>query len=434
MKKIFYLTTILFLTSIGAYAQQGFGTSNPDQSAVVDMKAGNKGVLFPRVALTGLTDITTIAAPANALTVFNTADAGTAPNIILPGYYYWNTTASKWVRILNSGDAWSLNGNAGTAAAGSYLGTTDGSPLIFKLNGILSGYLSNSSTGFGYGTLAKPGSYNVAIGRNSLSTPSFNGSSNTTVGNDNMSNAATASNNVAIGAIALFQNTTGNDNVAVGYEASRHIGSASDNVAIGSGTLRNRYGSQNTALGKESLGGPVSAVNSSGNGMVAIGYRAGYNEGLSNKLYIANSSTTLPLVYGTFANDGGNLTINNSNASNTTAKAPANSSTLNVNGSVSASIVTISADYTVTDQDYTIVVRNSGSNNINITFPSASTAKGRIYKIIAHPATNSATFTLVGVMSLGGINQTANSGNTATGWGKYEIQSDGADWLIINAL
>lgn len=72
-------------------------------SAVLDIESANKGVLFPRVALTSTTDVTTIASPATALTIYNTATAGTAPNNVTPGYYYWNGT--KWTKVATEAEA-----------------------------------------------------------------------------------------------------------------------------------------------------------------------------------------------------------------------------------------------------------------------------------------------------------------------------------------
>ena len=94
------LITILLL-SIRSKAQQGFGTSSPSPSSVIDMVSTNKGVLFPRIALTSRTDVITISAPANSLTVFNTATAGTAPNNVYPGYYYWSSASNTWVRLID---------------------------------------------------------------------------------------------------------------------------------------------------------------------------------------------------------------------------------------------------------------------------------------------------------------------------------------------
>jgi hypothetical protein len=66
-------------------------------SAVLDIESANKGVLFPRVALTSTNLAGPIVSPATGLTVFNTATSGTAPNTVTPGYYYWD--GSRWTKI-----------------------------------------------------------------------------------------------------------------------------------------------------------------------------------------------------------------------------------------------------------------------------------------------------------------------------------------------
>ena len=106
--------------AVSANAQEGFGTNSPAPSSVIDMTATNKGVLLPRVALTSTIIATPVTAPADALTVFNTATAGAAPNNVTPGYYYWSTAGSQWIRLLNQNDAVSLEPwqvQAGTAKA-----------------------------------------------------------------------------------------------------------------------------------------------------------------------------------------------------------------------------------------------------------------------------------------------------------------------------
>ena len=117
-------------------AQQGFGTNTPDASAVVDMTATNKGVLIPRVALTGTTDAITISSPATNLLVFNITTAGAGATSVTPGFYYWNSAV--WIRLLNMGDntglAWNLTGNAGTTPGTNFVGTTDVQDFAFKTN------------------------------------------------------------------------------------------------------------------------------------------------------------------------------------------------------------------------------------------------------------------------------------------------------------
>ena len=68
-------------------------------STAFEVESANKGVLLPRVALTSATDATTILAPTTSMLVYNTATAGTSPNNVTPGYYYWTGTA--WTRINN---------------------------------------------------------------------------------------------------------------------------------------------------------------------------------------------------------------------------------------------------------------------------------------------------------------------------------------------
>ncbi|MBL0358648.1 MAG: hypothetical protein IPP72_18080 [Chitinophagaceae bacterium] len=103
MKKLF-LSLILLLTVSFSFSQNvGVGTNSPNSSAALDITAANKGLLPPRVALTGINDIATIATPAAGLLVYNTATAGTVPNNVIPGYYYY--TGLAWLRISNGGNA-----------------------------------------------------------------------------------------------------------------------------------------------------------------------------------------------------------------------------------------------------------------------------------------------------------------------------------------
>lgn len=99
-KKLCYVAVLFFITSIVVRGQVGIGTNAPDNSAVLDVKSTNKGVLIPRVALTGTGDVTTIADPANGLMVYNTATANTgSTKVIANNFYYFNGTA--WKLVLN---------------------------------------------------------------------------------------------------------------------------------------------------------------------------------------------------------------------------------------------------------------------------------------------------------------------------------------------
>ena len=89
---------VSYITNAQVTAQKiGANPTNIAPSAVLDIESANKGVLFPRVALTAANLAGPIVSPATGLTVYNTATAGTAPNNVSPGYYYWN--GSRWVKL-----------------------------------------------------------------------------------------------------------------------------------------------------------------------------------------------------------------------------------------------------------------------------------------------------------------------------------------------
>ena len=93
MKKIFTCWLTIFCAVFYAQAQSAAINSDGSvahPSAMLEIKSSNKGLLIPRVALTGATDATTIPSPAFTLMVYNTTFAGTGNTAIIPGYYYWN--------------------------------------------------------------------------------------------------------------------------------------------------------------------------------------------------------------------------------------------------------------------------------------------------------------------------------------------------------
>ena len=127
------ISSNVFAQAIGI--GQNFFTS--DRSAMVEVRATNKGILFPRVALAGLNDAITIPHPATSLLVYNTGTGG----LSIPGFYYNAGTPSSpnWVRLMagnfSSSDAWLIGGNAGTTN-GNFLGTTDSVSLRFRTNNV----------------------------------------------------------------------------------------------------------------------------------------------------------------------------------------------------------------------------------------------------------------------------------------------------------
>jgi len=97
-----YFTLIGVIISLGGFAQTGIGTTTPNASAKLDVSSSTMGFLPPRVALTASNVFAPIAGTSSAaagLLIYNTATAGTIPNNVVPGYYYWNGT--KWYNWSN---------------------------------------------------------------------------------------------------------------------------------------------------------------------------------------------------------------------------------------------------------------------------------------------------------------------------------------------
>ena len=100
MRKVLLLLFFLSTYTISNIkAQVAIGSTTPNPSSQLDVIAPDKGLLFPRVALTSSLDTTTITnGNVFALTVFNTATIAD----ITPGYYYWD--GARWQRLLNAED------------------------------------------------------------------------------------------------------------------------------------------------------------------------------------------------------------------------------------------------------------------------------------------------------------------------------------------
>ena len=107
MKNNYILVNVIALfIGTTAIAQVGISTTTsftPDTNSILDASSTTKGVLLPRVALTSTTTLAPITGTTTApesLFVYNTASAGTTPNNVTPGFYFW--TGVKWNRVLNT--------------------------------------------------------------------------------------------------------------------------------------------------------------------------------------------------------------------------------------------------------------------------------------------------------------------------------------------
>ena len=151
----------------------------------------------------------------------------------------------------------SVNNSFGGTAG--FLGTTDGTPLIFRVNNFLAGTTGSSVNN------------NVSFGYEALGNPSLMANRrNTAVGVGTLRNHTTGWDNTAFGFEALRSNTTGGGNTAGGRWALFANTMGHDNVAYGASALRfNTFGNYNVAVGNLAL-----FNNTTGAGNVAVGYFA----------------------------------------------------------------------------------------------------------------------------------------------------------------
>jgi hypothetical protein len=120
----------------------------------------------------------------------------------------------------------------------------------------------NNNVGVGRDALATntTGSYNTAVGVAALI--ANNANYNTAIGSSALYATTTGGSNVALGYSALANNTTGSNNVANGVNALIYNTTGTTNVAIGTGALlSNTTGSNNVANGVNALNSNVAGLN-----------------------------------------------------------------------------------------------------------------------------------------------------------------------------
>ncbi|MBK8599867.1 MAG: hypothetical protein IPN80_04320 [Flavobacterium sp.] len=175
------------------------------------------------------------------------------------GYQAGNNVTGTKTNARNSFFGDQAGKNITTGALNTFLGYSSG------IGNILNHGNTYVGTFTGQNNL---GSYNVSMGYGALTT------------NNTSTNYTVAIGNNAGGGM------TGNNNALLGSGAGQFM-NGSDNVLIGYNAGISSYGS-----------GPYT-----GSGNVLIGNNVGGSLGLSNKLFIDNTGTTTPLIWGDFALD-----------------------------------------------------------------------------------------------------------------------------------
>lgn len=270
MKKTI-LPIVTLLLSLHTVKAQNVGINStgvaPDASAMLDIASANSGLLVPRIALTAANAAAPVTSPVTSLLIYNTATAGTIPNAVIPGYYFWD--GAKWVAFGGSGGKdWALLGNAGTAAATNFLGTTDAVDMVFRSNNVermrilSAGQVAVNSTL----TFATSTFFSAATGNNNAVDGSAAGTGSAVYGQNT---------GTGIGVRGLSNNATGNGIYGVNINAS------------GTGGL---FAGQNSTAYSLPAGSGI-AVNGNGAAIVAYGNTLASGWGVLAAGNFGNTST-----------------------------------------------------------------------------------------------------------------------------------------------
>lgn len=270
------ILVIVFFLTCPIFAQVGINTTNPN--AQLDIRSSNQatpansdGILIPKIDEYPAINPT---ATQDGMLVYATGNGSVAK-----GFYYWDNSTASWI---------------------SFIGAT-----IEKIDDLLDGKSDNDGTDNGSSIFLginaganddESNNHNVGIGPNALSQNST-GSNNTAIGNEAMIFNSTGFQNTAIGQKAMNFNTSGINNTAVGHKALRDNTTGANNTVLGVSSGENLVGSSNVILGY------YAGYNSTGDNNVFLGALAGYAETNNNRLYIENSTSSSPLIYGEFDNN-----------------------------------------------------------------------------------------------------------------------------------
>lgn len=211
MKTIPFLISLVIVPVTMMSQRVGIGTTTPNPSSALEIKANDKGILIPRTSTVSRNSIPN---PAKGLLLYDTTTGS-----------FWNYSGSAWINLAaaTAGNSWLLSGNAGIVPGTNFLGTLNESPLLFRVKntwaGIIDSAMNNTSIGF------------KALKNNST------GFSNSALGSATLGNNTTGVFNTGTGATALHSNTTGSGNTANGNEALYSNTTGSSNVGIGLAAL-----------------------------------------------------------------------------------------------------------------------------------------------------------------------------------------------------
>jgi hypothetical protein len=330
---------LIHFFALGQSGNVGINNDNsaPDPSAMLDIKSTDKGLLIPRMDSVQRVSISN---PASGLLVYQTDGKA--------GFYFYN--GSDW-NSLNDGQ---LNNPA-------FLSDDDNNTRVTveetanedTIRFFVSGDEFARMDGKTF-HISDAGS-NLFIGMEAGNS-NLSGSSNTFLGNESGWSNSSGNSNVFLGNQAGKNNLDGTQNTMVGIGAGQDGEFGLNNIFLGAYAGYNKSGGSDNVI----LGAYSGSFNGTGSGNIFIGRSAGQNETGSDKLYLDNSPTSSPLIWGDLDHDI--ITIHGTMGVSTKSPGDAISSAkLDVNGG-----------HVVVSNDYGFFSENASNNGIGAGFDTDS--------------------------------------------------------------
>ncbi|SIP97057.1 hypothetical protein SAMN05880574_10363 [Chryseobacterium sp. RU37D] len=426
MKKIIPL---FLLKSFIAFSQIGIGTADPDPSSMLDINATDKGILIPRVNLS----TNTIVNPQKSLLIWNTDNTNNSE-----GFFFFD--GNIWKKLINN--SWNVNGNIGTSSVTDFLGNIDNMSLSIRTNNIPRMKIGNEVAGNSF--------TNVDINLNP--TTSYSGAIISTNNTVNMQNGSSAANVFGIENLLYLRN-----------------GSTISNTFR---AIRNRLWNIQTTNYPNVVGtlneyrGEVTSISSFKGFINTYDLRAGSNtadmRGFSNEFTgqingnitnyygfysgIHSSLVGYTNYYGfyqenigsavnrySFYYDGDDVNTKDvviTGAGKIGIGTNLPHSSLQTEGSLSTKYDTTANNtgiYTLSENNFTLRIFNQISS---VNLPNPNTCKGRIYILIGSNGISTKSITVNGGAVIYDDVQNLSISTISSGQ-RYQIQSDGKDWIVI---
>ena len=450
--KIKWMTVAAFCAVVSAQSlnaqvrSQKIG-DNPtliNPSAALEVESANKGVLIPRLALTGETDATTInGGNIPSLLIYNTTTAGT----LTPGFYYWNGT--QWVRIVASSDIAALvaasqtvtnlvdNGD-GTITYTNEAGTAQTMNIAAmvtanEVDGIIGNEIANTTSNMGLtrsgaGTTASPYTVGLTPGTVTGQVMTWDGTAWVATAipaevDGSVTNEIQALS-IAGSTVSL---SNGGGSITLPAEVDGIVGNEVTDAVVDGGLTRMGAGTNADPYKLKINDGTANGDLLTWNGTKWIAqagstdWKTTGNAGTVAGTNFIGSTDAIDFV--TKTNNTERMRITSTGNMGIGVTAP--TSMIHSAGSIALPIVSGTSDITL-DNTHSIVRIDASTGDKTITLPAASSANGRIYSVVKSDISANK---LIFSSTIQGSGFTFTQVNIP---GEYKIQSDGTNWILID--